>query len=189
MYVSSFYNSSIQELTNYLTMRCPECRHTKSVKNGPARGKQRWICKGCGYQFVEDPQPVGAPRKGTAPPCFYCETGILHKRSTRGKRLLYQCRNPECRRFSTYELDGSGNLVRVMTKKGKSQTPEGLKEEAERAVSLAKVRVFEIDRHGRLVQVHPKVEEESIVPKAIPEVRVYDMEELRKASGLGSIRP
>jgi hypothetical protein len=170
-------------------MRCPECRHSKSVKNGHARGKQRWICKGCGYQFVEDPQPVGAPRKGTAPHCSYCETGILHKRSTRGKRLFYQCRNPECRRFSTYELDGSGNLVRVMTRKGKPQTPQGLKEEVDRGVALAKVRVLEIDHCGRLVQVHPKVEEEPIVPKEIPKVRVYDLEELRKASGFYDIRP
>ena len=122
-------------------MRCPECRHTKSVKNGYARGKQRWICKGCGYQFVEDPQPVGAPRKGTAPPCVYCETGILHKRSTRGKRLFYQCRNPDCRRFSTYELNESGNLVRVMTRKGKPP--------ARSEVASPKIRVYEDEELGR----------------------------------------
>ncbi|MCG9890849.1 MAG: hypothetical protein MH252_07225 [Thermosynechococcaceae cyanobacterium MS004] len=105
-------------------MQCPSCAHSKIIKSGHARGKQRYKCKQCGHQFVESPQPVGAPPKSTAPRCPYCETGILHKRSTRGKRLYYQCYNSECRRFSTYDLDESGDLVRVVTRKaiaGKSQ--------------------------------------------------------------------
>ncbi|MGB8700066.1 MAG: hypothetical protein WCD18_11675 [Thermosynechococcaceae cyanobacterium] len=60
---------------------------------------------------------MGAPSKGTALPCPYCDEGILHKRSARKKRLYYQCRNPECKRFSTYEQDDNGNLVQVMTRK------------------------------------------------------------------------
>jgi late competence protein required for DNA uptake (superfamily II DNA/RNA helicase) len=102
-------------------MQCPECAHPHTVKNGHTRGKQRYKCKKCGHQFIEAPQPVGAPLKGTAPSCLYCETGILHKRSARGERLYYQCRNPECKRFSTYEMDESGCLVRVVTRKSESR--------------------------------------------------------------------
>jgi transcriptional regulator NrdR family protein len=105
-------------------MQCPECDHLKTIKNGHTRGKQRHQCKACGHQFVESPQPVGAPPKGTAPPCPYCETGILHKRSARGQRLYYQCRNSKCKRFSTYE-HVDGQLVHVMTRKhGRKSQPQ-----------------------------------------------------------------
>jgi late competence protein required for DNA uptake (superfamily II DNA/RNA helicase) len=106
-------------------MQCPSCSHSRAVKNGHARGKQRHKCKKCGHQFVESPQPVGAPSSGTVPPCLYCDCGILHKRSSRRERLYYQCRNPECRRFSTYELDESGCLVRVITRKAIAQSVSG----------------------------------------------------------------
>jgi ssDNA-binding Zn-finger/Zn-ribbon topoisomerase 1 len=103
-------------------MQCPLCSSPTTIKNGHTRGKQRHKCKKCGHQFVEAPQPVGAPPKGTATSCPYCETGILHKRSARGQRLYYQCRNSECKRFSTYELDESGDLVRVLTRKAIAQS-------------------------------------------------------------------
>jgi Bacterial TniB protein len=105
-------------------MQCPTCSSPTTIKNGHTRGKQRYKCKACGHQFVEAPQPVGAPPKGTAPPCLYCDVGILHKRSERKGHLYYQCRNPECRRFSTYKLDDRGELERVLTPKAqKSQAP------------------------------------------------------------------
>src|SRR5262249_59691309 len=31
---------------------CPKCTHPHVVKAGMARGKQRWLCRGCGYQFT-----------------------------------------------------------------------------------------------------------------------------------------
>jgi transposase len=31
---------------------CPKCTHPHVVKAGKARGKQRWLCRGCGYQFT-----------------------------------------------------------------------------------------------------------------------------------------
>jgi transposase len=31
---------------------CPKCMHRHVVKAGKARGKQRWLCRGCGYQFT-----------------------------------------------------------------------------------------------------------------------------------------
>lgn len=31
---------------------CPFCRHVAVVKNGFARGKQRWKCKSCTHQFT-----------------------------------------------------------------------------------------------------------------------------------------
>lgn len=39
-------------------MECPQCQSMKVVKNGRKQnGKQRWVCKECGRQFVENPQP------------------------------------------------------------------------------------------------------------------------------------
>jgi len=36
--------------------RCPNCKSDKTVKNGHIHnGKQRYLCKDCGRQFVLDP--------------------------------------------------------------------------------------------------------------------------------------
>jgi transposase-like protein len=36
---------------------CPTCKADATVKNGRIHnGKQRYLCRGCGRQFVEDPQ-------------------------------------------------------------------------------------------------------------------------------------
>jgi insertion element IS1 protein InsB len=40
--------------------RCPKCGHNQIVKAGKIWGKQRWKCKGCGYQFTRD-TPRGRP--------------------------------------------------------------------------------------------------------------------------------
>ena len=38
-------------------LRCPECEGERTVKNGHIHnGKQRYLCKDCGRQFVENPQ-------------------------------------------------------------------------------------------------------------------------------------
>ena len=38
-------------------MRCPSCEQQEIIKNGKIHnGKQRYKCKNCGRQFVENPQ-------------------------------------------------------------------------------------------------------------------------------------
>lgn len=39
---------------------CPSCRYPAVVKNGFARGKQRWKCKFCEHQFTRM-EPKGKP--------------------------------------------------------------------------------------------------------------------------------
>jgi transposase len=39
---------------------CPKCTHPHVVKAGKARGQQRWLCRGCGYQFTRT-TPRGRP--------------------------------------------------------------------------------------------------------------------------------
>ena len=39
---------------------CPKCGHNQIVKAGKIWGKQRWKCKGCGYQFTRN-TPRGRP--------------------------------------------------------------------------------------------------------------------------------
>ena len=39
---------------------CPKCRHKQIVKAGKIWNKQRWKCKGCGYQFTRN-TPRGRP--------------------------------------------------------------------------------------------------------------------------------
>ena len=34
---------------------CPRCGSVRVVKSGHARGKQRWLCRRCGYQFTRTP--------------------------------------------------------------------------------------------------------------------------------------
>jgi transposase-like protein len=34
-------------------MECKRCQQENCVKNGLVRGKQRWLCKGCDYNFTE----------------------------------------------------------------------------------------------------------------------------------------
>ena len=33
-------------------MKCPRCKRKDAVKNGKARGNQRYKCKACGFQFT-----------------------------------------------------------------------------------------------------------------------------------------
>ena len=33
-------------------MNCPRCKREDPVKNGKARGRQRYKCKSCGFQFT-----------------------------------------------------------------------------------------------------------------------------------------
>ena len=38
-------------------MQCPECQSTHVNKNGQKKGKQNYICVGCGRQFIDCYQP------------------------------------------------------------------------------------------------------------------------------------
>src|SRR6266566_159289 len=42
--------SRVQEGEHMIT--CKNCQHTHTVKNGFVRGKQRYQCRACGYNFV-----------------------------------------------------------------------------------------------------------------------------------------
>ncbi|MBW4584097.1 MAG: sigma-70 family RNA polymerase sigma factor [Aetokthonos hydrillicola CCALA 1050] len=39
--------------------KCPSCGKYETIKNGRRTGKQSYLCKSCGHQFVENPAPVG----------------------------------------------------------------------------------------------------------------------------------
>ena len=39
---------------------CPKCAHGHIVKSGKVRNTQRWLCRGCGYQFTRT-MPRGRP--------------------------------------------------------------------------------------------------------------------------------
>jgi transposase-like protein len=47
------------------TMECPECKSEKINKNGQKRGKQNYICKECGRQFIDRKykQQLGYPQE------------------------------------------------------------------------------------------------------------------------------
>jgi RNA polymerase sigma factor (sigma-70 family) len=40
-------------------VKCPSCGKYETIKNGRRTGKQSYLCKSCGHQFVENPVPVG----------------------------------------------------------------------------------------------------------------------------------
>jgi RNA polymerase sigma factor (sigma-70 family) len=40
-------------------VKCPSCSKYETIKNGKRTGKQSYLCKSCGHQFVENPAPVG----------------------------------------------------------------------------------------------------------------------------------
>ncbi|MBD2615308.1 IS1 family transposase [Nostoc punctiforme FACHB-252] len=45
--------------TNQSIMKCPNCEATKISKNGHRRGKQSYICRHCGRQFLESYNTLG----------------------------------------------------------------------------------------------------------------------------------
>ena len=40
-------------------MKCPKCESTQISKNGHHHGKQNYVCKVCGRQFIESYNPKG----------------------------------------------------------------------------------------------------------------------------------
>ncbi len=51
-------NNKKKDAYQYCKSRsCPNCQSTHINKNGHKRGKQNYICKNCGRQFIEDYKP------------------------------------------------------------------------------------------------------------------------------------
>jgi InsA N-terminal domain len=44
-------------------MICPTCQSDRVAKNGRQQGKQRYICRGCGRQFLDRYTPRGYPQE------------------------------------------------------------------------------------------------------------------------------
>ncbi len=44
-------------------MKCPQCGSEQINKNGHRRGKQNFLCKNCGRQFIEYYSPRGYPKE------------------------------------------------------------------------------------------------------------------------------
>jgi transposase len=51
---------------------CPKCTHPHVVKAGKARGKQRWLCRGCGYQFTRSTRRGRPPWQKSLAVFLYC---------------------------------------------------------------------------------------------------------------------
>jgi DNA-binding GntR family transcriptional regulator/transposase-like protein len=49
------------EAMHHQSMKCPECKSTDVSKNGRRQGKQNYICKQCGRQFLDTYASVGYP--------------------------------------------------------------------------------------------------------------------------------
>jgi len=51
-------------------MQCPECQSTHVNKNGQKKGKQNYICVGCGRQSIEGYQPHKGYSEDVKRECF-----------------------------------------------------------------------------------------------------------------------
>ena len=51
---------------------CPKCTHPHVVKAGKARGKPRWLCRGCGYQFTRSTLRGRPPWQKSLAVFLYC---------------------------------------------------------------------------------------------------------------------
>jgi transposase len=57
---------------------CPKCAHQHIVKSGKVGGAQRWLCRGCGYQFTRS-SPRGRPVWQKSLAVFlYCHGMSMH---------------------------------------------------------------------------------------------------------------
>lgn len=53
-------------------MNCPRCKRTDAVKNGKAKGSQRYKCKGCGFQFTRQTTRGRPPWQRALAVFLYC---------------------------------------------------------------------------------------------------------------------
>ena len=49
---------------------CKKCGRENYVKNGKARGKQRYLCKECGYNFIEGDRKTNEKIKARKAMCI-----------------------------------------------------------------------------------------------------------------------
>ena len=53
-------------------MNCPRCKRTDAVKNGKARGNQRYKCNACGFQFTRQTTRGRPPWQRALAVFLYC---------------------------------------------------------------------------------------------------------------------
>ena len=53
-------------------MNCPRCKRKDAVKNGKARGTQRYKCKACGFQFTRQTTRGRPPWQRALAVFLYC---------------------------------------------------------------------------------------------------------------------
>ena len=53
-------------------MNCPRCKREDAVKNGKAKGSQRYKCKGCGFQFTRQTTRGRPPWQRALAVFLYC---------------------------------------------------------------------------------------------------------------------
>ena len=53
-------------------MNCPRCKRGDAVKNGKAKGNQRYKCKGCGFQFTRQTTRGRPPWQRALAVFLYC---------------------------------------------------------------------------------------------------------------------
>jgi AcrR family transcriptional regulator len=61
-YLNPHIGDHLLQMSNQL-MICPDCQSDRVAKNGRQQGKQRFICKGCGRQFLDRYTPRGYPQE------------------------------------------------------------------------------------------------------------------------------
>jgi AcrR family transcriptional regulator/transposase-like protein len=59
-YLNPHIGDHLLYVSNQL-MICPDCQSDRVAKNGRQKGKQRYICRGCGRQFLDRYSPRGYP--------------------------------------------------------------------------------------------------------------------------------
>ena len=63
-------------------LRCQGCGSEEQVKNGFMRGKQRYLCKGCGLNFTDTP-PRGRPLRVTVEAVLLYVSGLSMNRTAK----------------------------------------------------------------------------------------------------------
>jgi AcrR family transcriptional regulator len=59
-YLNPHIGDHLLPVSNQL-MICPDCQSDRVAKNGRQQGKQRYVCRGCGRQFLDRYTPRGYP--------------------------------------------------------------------------------------------------------------------------------
>jgi transposase-like protein/AcrR family transcriptional regulator len=61
-YLNPHIGDHLLQVSNQL-MVCPACQGDRVAKNGRQQGKQRYVCRGCGRQFLDRYTPRGYPQE------------------------------------------------------------------------------------------------------------------------------